>query len=75
MMVLVGTQSAMAFSCIFVGKKMLLPNDFLLLLMTMKSVSAHITDASFDKVEPGQNITGKLGPEQPARSKIQCSSM
>ena len=48
---------------------------FLMLLMTMESVKTHITDGSFDMVEPGQSIKGKIGSQQPARSKIECSSM
>ena len=47
----------------------------LMLLMMMKSVKTHITDGSFDIVEPGQSIIGRVGSERPARSSIQCSSM
>ena len=46
-----------------------------MLLMMMKSVKTHITDGSFNIVEPGQSIMGRVGSERPARSSIQCSSM
>ena len=47
----------------------------LLMMMVMKSVKTHITDGSFNIVEPDQSIMGRVGSERPARSNIQCSSM
>ena len=47
----------------------------LVLLMMMKSIKTHITDGSFDIVEPGQSIMGRVGSERPARTIIQCSIM
>ena len=47
---------------------------FMLLIM-MKSVKTHITDGSFNIVEPGQSVMGRVGSERPARTSIQCSIM
>ena len=47
----------------------------LVLVMIMESVETQIIDVLFDMVEPGQKMMGKLGPEQPARKQIECSSM
>ena len=47
----------------------------LMLLMMMKSVKTHITDGSFDIMEPGQSIMGRVGSERPARTSIQCAIM
>ena len=48
---------------------------FVMLLMTMELVELHVTDGSFDMVKPSQSTKGKIGSQQPARSKIKCSSM
>ena len=48
---------------------------FVMLLMTMELVESHATYGSFDMVEPGQSIKGKIGSQQPARRNIECSSM
>ena len=45
------------------------------LLITIRTVNAHVTDTSFDVVEPGQIIGGKIGAERIARKNIECSSM
>ena len=47
----------------------------LMVMMMMKSVKTHITDGSFNIVEPGQSIMGRIGSERPARTSIQCSIM
>ena len=47
----------------------------LMLVMTMKSIESHVTDTSFDMVEPGQSIMGKVGSERSVRRNIECSSM
>ena len=47
----------------------------LMLMMTMESVESHVTDASFDIVESGQSIMGKIASEHRARRSIECSSM
>ena len=47
----------------------------LMVMMMMNTVKTHITDGSFNIVEPGQSIMGRVGSEMPAKSSIQCSSM
>ena len=47
----------------------------LVLMMMMNTVRSHVADTSFDIVEPGQKIFGKVGAERPARRNIECSSM
>ena len=47
----------------------------LMLMMIMESVESHVTDASFDMVESGQSIMGKIASEHHARRSIECSSM
>ena len=45
------------------------------LLMTINTVKTQIIDVLFDMVGPGQTIPWELGPEQPARKHLECSSM
>ena len=47
----------------------------LMLLITIRRTSAQITEALFDMVETGQNISGKIGSEMTARKNIECTSM